>query len=135
MVSLLLLFLPLSFFSQKKGGEGRAPKGALPQNYRNPLIADTHFFCSEEEQVRRIQLWWRSLIESVSSWTCASFTLSRAQQTWLGKLGEEVERSLRRRTTHDHVQRAFGRGNNSKRLGLRASFRREKRHATGRVKR
>ena len=45
---------------------------------------------------------------------CILHVEHRAQQTWLDKLGEEVERSLRRRTTHDHVQRAFVRGNNSK---------------------
>ena len=99
------------FVSQKKGG-GKGPQGGPSTELPQPPHRRYAFFLFG---VRRIQLWWRSLIESVSSWTCASFTLSRAQQTLLGKLGEEVERSLRRRTTHDHVQRAFGRGNNSKR--------------------
>ena len=68
-------------------GERRAFKRSLRQNYHS---SPHFFFFWKKEQVRQIQLWWRSQIESIGSWTSASLTLSielnrSGQTSWVKK--------------------------------------------------
>ena len=127
--------LPPPFFFWM--GEGRAPKGALPQSAATPPPV---FFLGGGRSTKQNSPRLASLRESVSSWDCASFTLSiETQQVWLDNVGEEIECSSRRSTIRNILQAFSGeinskRGINS-RIGIASIVPRKiKRHATGRVK-